>query len=168
MWVLGQTRLMSSSLPASSPRRSMRAIRISNARLPRRTGVSPSKRSRRLGSRRKEPNANACSVEKSAGSAIGAHFRNVATRHRRAGPSQLSIRPRTPNRRGVPLSLVARTANKLGGPTRSHLSPTPGRPRSSNVVAPRADACERPASPGSHITPCCTSVARALACGRRR
>jgi hypothetical protein len=60
--VFGQTRAMSSSLLTSSPVRSTKATRMSKARLPSRTGFSPSSRSRRVGSRRKGPNAIACST----------------------------------------------------------------------------------------------------------
>jgi len=44
--VLGQARAISSSLLTTSPARSTRAVRISNARLPSRTGLSPSSRRR--------------------------------------------------------------------------------------------------------------------------
>src|SRR5215470_11071754 len=54
--VLGQTRATSSSLLTSSPGRSAKAARISRARLPRRTGVSPSSKSCRAGKKRKGPN----------------------------------------------------------------------------------------------------------------
>src|SRR5260221_13894487 len=54
--VRGQARAMSSSLPTPSPARSTRAARMSKARLPSRTGVSPSSRSRCAARSRNGPN----------------------------------------------------------------------------------------------------------------
>src|SRR5215469_6380490 len=68
--VLGQTRATSSSLLTSSPGRSTRPARISTARLPRRTGVSPSSKSCRAGKRRKGPNEKQGLVEGAGQSAI--------------------------------------------------------------------------------------------------
>jgi hypothetical protein len=60
--VFGQTLAISSSLLTGSPARSTKATRMSKARLPSRTGFSPSSRSRRVGNRRKGPNAIARST----------------------------------------------------------------------------------------------------------
>src|SRR5215471_16076408 len=68
--VLGQTRATNSSLLTSSPGRSTRAARMSRARLPRRTGVSPSSKSCRAGKKRNGPNEKQGSVEGAGQSAI--------------------------------------------------------------------------------------------------
>ena len=53
---LGQTRAINSCLLTNSPGRSSKTIRISRARLPRGTGLSPSSRRNCVGSRRNGPN----------------------------------------------------------------------------------------------------------------
>src|SRR5205085_9477870 len=59
--VFGQARAISSSLPTTSLARSSSVARMSKARLPRRTGWSPSSSSRCAGRSRNGPNAKVCS-----------------------------------------------------------------------------------------------------------
>src|SRR6201994_682632 len=60
--VYGQTRSINSFLPISFPGRSTSAISVSSARLPRRSGLSPSSSMRWRGKSRKEPKTIAFSV----------------------------------------------------------------------------------------------------------
>src|ERR1700733_12951819 len=60
--VFGQTRSINSFLPMSFPGRSTSAISVSSARLPRRSGLSPSSSMRWRGKSRKEPKTIAFSV----------------------------------------------------------------------------------------------------------
>src|ERR1700754_3535598 len=60
--VSGQTRSINSFLPISLPGRSTSAISVSSARLPRRSGLSPSSSMRWRGKSRKEPKMIAFSV----------------------------------------------------------------------------------------------------------
>src|SRR5260370_22775359 len=73
------TRLISSCLPTSSPGRSTRAGNISSARLPTRTGLSSSSRSRCVGTRRKGPNEIARSFETAARSTTPTSLEDVRT-----------------------------------------------------------------------------------------
>src|SRR3954453_6438867 len=58
--VPGQARAISSALPTTSPARSTRAARMSKARLPSRTGLSPPTGGRRAARGRNGPNEIAC------------------------------------------------------------------------------------------------------------